>query len=111
MKKDWSILWSKKRDLSNLFFFISGEIPLDFTRPFRSKTVHFSEERIRSGAKKLIRNKNTAVQGRLDGFFKKVAKPAEEAGASNKKRKVLSCFPPMITFFYILITLPYLNLD
>ena len=42
-----------------------------------------SEERIRNGAKKLLKSKQKATQGRLDTFFKPVASPV-----AGKKRKV-----------------------
>ena len=44
---------------------------------------HHSEDRIRSGAKKLKKSKQGATQGRLDSFFKAVPSPASES-----KRKV-----------------------
>lgn len=39
----------------------------------------FSEDRIRSGAKKLKKSKQGATQGRLDSFFKAVPSPASES--------------------------------
>uniref|UniRef100_U5EXV5 Flap endonuclease 1 n=1 Tax=Corethrella appendiculata TaxID=1370023 RepID=U5EXV5_9DIPT len=54
----------------------------------------FNEERIRGGAKKILKSKNTATQGRLDSFFKvlpstpNIKRKQEEAKAnSNKKAK------------------------
>ncbi|KAH8018680.1 hypothetical protein HPB51_010507 [Rhipicephalus microplus] len=41
----------------------------------------FSEERIRNGAKKLLKGRNTTTQGRLDTFFK-----SETASEANKKK-------------------------
>jgi len=54
----------------------------------------FNEERIRNGAKKLAKARNTTTQGRLDGFFKVLPSPNagkrkadEKKSASNKKAK------------------------
>ncbi|XP_037071923.1 flap endonuclease 1-like isoform X2 [Pollicipes pollicipes] len=54
----------------------------------------FSEERIRNGAKKLAKARNTTTQGRLDSFFKVLPSPGagkrkadDKKSASNKKAK------------------------
>ncbi len=55
----------------------------------------FSEERVRSGAKKIVKSKSTATQGRLDAFFKVLPsttppvkrKTDEKKGNANKKVK------------------------
>ncbi|KAL7753682.1 Elongation of fatty acids protein 2 [Sorochytrium milnesiophthora] len=51
---------------------------------FMVKEKNFSEDRIRAGAKKLFKSRNTNVQGRLDGFF--TASPKPNADASNKRK-------------------------
>ena len=45
--------------------------------------TYHSEDRIRNGAKKLLKSKQKATQGRLDMFFKPVASPV-----AGQKRKV-----------------------
>ncbi|KFX98509.1 hypothetical protein O988_04303 [Pseudogymnoascus sp. VKM F-3808] len=45
----------------------------------------FSEERVRSGAAKLLKNLNSSQQARLEGFFKPIPKTDEEI--KNLKRK------------------------
>ena len=45
----------------------------------------FNEDRVRSGATRLQKNLKTAQQSRLEGFFKPVAKTAEQQ--ANLKRK------------------------
>ena len=45
----------------------------------------FNEDRVRSGATRLRKNLKTAQQSRLEGFFKPVAKTAEQQ--ANLKRK------------------------
>lgn len=45
----------------------------------------FSEERVRSGAAKLLKNLKSSQQARLEGFFKPVPKTEEEI--KNLKRK------------------------
>ena len=44
-----------------------------------------SEDRIRNGAKKLMKSKQGATQGRMDSFFKAVPSPM-----TDNKRKVCS---------------------
>ncbi|CAK9437225.1 uncharacterized protein LODBEIA_P16030 [Lodderomyces beijingensis] len=54
------------------------------------KQKGFSEDRIRSGAEKLKKGLKAGVQGRLDGFFTVVSKPAKETTPvkkNDKKRK------------------------
>ena len=56
-------------------------------------TVFYSEDRVRKGAEKLIKNMNAKQQGRLDGFFTVQAK-SDEKGKGPKpkvggKRKVM----------------------
>lgn len=46
----------------------------------------FSEERIRSGIKRLQKGLKTGTQGRLDGFFKVAPKTPEQLAAAKKKR-------------------------
>lgn len=53
------------------------EIDLKWTDPDEEGLVkfmcgdrQFSEDRVRSGAKKILKSKNTSTQGRLDSFFK-----------------------------------------
>nr|XP_037283600.1 flap endonuclease 1-like [Rhipicephalus microplus] len=52
----------------------------------------FSEERIRNGAKKLLKGRNTTTQGRLDTFFKvlpsdsSAKRKSETASEANKKK-------------------------
>ncbi|CAO1438374.1 unnamed protein product [Diamesa tonsa] len=54
----------------------------------------FNEDRVRSGAKKILKSKTTATQGRLDSFFKVLPstnpvkrKPDEKKGNAAKKAK------------------------
>ncbi|XP_054738864.1 flap endonuclease 1 [Anastrepha obliqua] len=46
----------------------------------------FSEERVRAGAKKIQKSKNTQTQGRLDNFFKTL--PSTNNNKATPKRKV-----------------------
>ncbi|XP_073987870.1 flap structure-specific endonuclease 1 [Rhodnius prolixus] len=50
---------------------------------------NFTEDRVRNGAKKLLRGKQSSTQGRLDGFFKVLsttpAAPAAKRKADDKK--------------------------
>ena len=78
------------------------EVDLKWTEPDEEGLVkflcgdrQFSEDRVRSGAKKIFKSKNTQTQGRLDGFFKvlpstntpkRKAEPAKST-ASGKKAK------------------------
>ncbi|KAK1130220.1 Elongation of fatty acids protein 2 [Melipona bicolor] len=53
----------------------------------------FNEERVRNGAKKLHKARNTSTQGRLDTFFKVLSSPnplkrkVEDSKTTNKKNK------------------------
>uniref|UniRef100_A0ABD2WN63 Flap endonuclease 1 n=1 Tax=Trichogramma kaykai TaxID=54128 RepID=A0ABD2WN63_9HYME len=54
----------------------------------------FNEERVRNGAKKLVKARNTGTQGRIDSFFKilpsttpQKRKQADDKKTSNKKAK------------------------
>ncbi|CAG9124522.1 unnamed protein product [Plutella xylostella] len=54
----------------------------------------FSEERVRNGAKKLMKARSGTTQGRLDGFFKVTTTPNpkrkaddDKKNAANKKAK------------------------
>ncbi|CCE64142.1 hypothetical protein TPHA_0G03010 [Tetrapisispora phaffii CBS 4417] len=47
----------------------------------------FSEERVRSGIKRLQKGLKSGVQGRLDGFFKVVPKTKEQLEAAKAKAK------------------------
>lgn len=63
----------------------------------------FNEERVRSGAKKILKSLKTATQGRLDSFFKVLPsstppsaqkrKPDDKKGNANKKLKTGSSKP------------------
>lgn len=59
-----------------------------FTSP-NNTLISSSEDRVRSGAKKLVRSKQGATQGRLDTFFKPVSSPA----AKRKVHKTSSHLP------------------
>ncbi|KAK7072717.1 Elongation of fatty acids protein 2 [Halocaridina rubra] len=68
-----------------------SQIELKWTEPDEEGLVTymcgekgFSEDRIRNGAKKLAKARNTSTQGRLDSFFKVLPTPGSEAN----KRKV-----------------------
>uniref|UniRef100_A0A1I8FWP4 Flap endonuclease 1 n=2 Tax=Macrostomum lignano TaxID=282301 RepID=A0A1I8FWP4_9PLAT len=51
----------------------------------------FNEERVRSGAKRLLKAKQTTVQGRIDSFFSVLQPPAGQQSASGgQKRKSLA---------------------
>ncbi|KAK9248677.1 PIN domain-like protein [Lipomyces tetrasporus] len=62
------------------------------------KEKGFSEDRVRNGASRLMKNLKTAQQGRLDGFFKVIPKEkpaggdkrkqADKAAEKNKKAKI-----------------------
>ncbi|GAB7352628.1 hypothetical protein MBLNU459_g3000t2 [Dothideomycetes sp. NU459] len=47
----------------------------------------FSEDRVRSGAARLSKNLKSAQQSRLEGFFKPVAKTAEEQASLKRKNE------------------------
>ena len=59
-----------------------------FTSP-NNTLISSSEDRVRSGAKKLVRSKQGATQGRLDTFFKPVSSPV----AKRKVHKTSSHLP------------------
>ncbi|XP_066946347.1 flap endonuclease 1 [Macrobrachium rosenbergii] len=66
------------------------EIELKWTEPDEEGLVKymceekgFSEERVRNGAKKLTKARNTSTQGRLDSFFKILPSPV----SNDNKRK------------------------
>ncbi|KAM7283440.1 flap endonuclease 1 isoform X1 [Ixodes scapularis] len=79
----------------------ASEIQLKWTDPdedglvkFLCEENGFSEERIRNGAKKLLKGRNTTTQGRLDSFFKVVPsegpsakRKSESKDEQNKKKK------------------------
>lgn len=46
----------------------------------------FNEERVRNGAKKLIKARGTTTQGRLDGFFKVVSTTPAKRKTEDKKK-------------------------
>ncbi|KAF2201665.1 flap endonuclease 1 [Delitschia confertaspora ATCC 74209] len=52
---------------------------------FLVEEKHFNEDRVRNGAAKLQKNMKTAQQSRLEGFFKPVAKTAEEKASLKRK--------------------------
>ena len=47
----------------------------------------FNEDRVRSGATRLQKNLKTAQQSRLEGFFKPVAKTAEQQAKLKRKNE------------------------
>ena len=47
----------------------------------------FNEDRVRSGATRLQKNLKTAQQSRLEGFFKPVAKTAEQQASLKRKNE------------------------
>jgi len=47
-----------------------------------------SEERVRNGVKRLLKNRKQTTQGRLDSFFKPIAKDSSHVKALVAKRKV-----------------------
>ncbi|CCF55502.1 hypothetical protein KAFR_0A00640 [Kazachstania africana CBS 2517] len=51
------------------------------------KDKGFSEERVKSGIKRLQKGLKSGVQGRLDGFFKAVPKTKEQLAAASAKAK------------------------
>lgn len=55
----------------------------------------FNEERVRNGAKKLHKARNTSTQGRLDSFFKVLP------SSTPPKRKVILLKQNLILLFYI----------
>jgi flap endonuclease-1 len=68
------------------------EIELKWTSPdeeglvqFMAEEKGFNEDRIRNGAKKIMKSKQGATQGRMDSFFKVVP-----SAASGLKRKVIT---------------------
>ncbi|OAL01251.1 flap endonuclease 1 [Phaeosphaeriaceae sp. SRC1lsM3a] len=52
---------------------------------FLVEEKHFSEDRVRNGAAKLTKNMKSAQQSRLEGFFKPIAKTAEEKASLKRK--------------------------
>ncbi|CAG4939012.1 unnamed protein product [Colias eurytheme] len=79
----------------------AGEIELKWTDPDEDGLVkflcgdkQFNEDRVRNGAKKLIKARSGTTQGRLDGFFKVLSttpnpkrKAEEDKKNANKKAK------------------------
>jgi len=70
----------------------AAEVDLKWNEPdvealvkFMCEEKGFNDERIRNGAKKLIKGRKTTTQGRLDGFFKVLPSPSS---GDNKKRKL-----------------------
>lgn len=68
----------------------AADVELKWTEPdveelvkFMCEEKGFNEERIRNGAKKLTKARNTATQGRLDGFFKVL--PSPTSGTNKRK--------------------------
>ncbi|KAK2579489.1 hypothetical protein KPH14_010802 [Odynerus spinipes] len=86
----------------------ADEIELKWSEPDEEGLVkylcgekQFNEERVRSGAKKLFKGRNTSTQGRLDSFFKilpstnstpQKRKIEEKKGASKKTKSSNSKF-------------------
>lgn len=78
-----------------------NDVQLKWTEPdeeglvkFLCEENGFNEERIRNGAKKLLKGRNTTTQGRLDNFFKVLPsepspkrKNEEKDKGANKKKK------------------------
>ncbi|XP_074645662.1 flap endonuclease 1-like isoform X2 [Tubulanus polymorphus] len=54
---------------------------------FMVKQKGFNEDRIRNGAKKLTKAKNTTTQGRLDGFFTVMSTSSSSTKRKNEKEK------------------------
>uniref|UniRef100_A0A1B6DYQ4 Flap endonuclease 1 n=1 Tax=Clastoptera arizonana TaxID=38151 RepID=A0A1B6DYQ4_9HEMI len=80
----------------------SSEVELKWNEPDEEGLVkylcgdkNFNEDRVRNGAKKLLKLKGNATQGRLDSFFKVLPaspntnkrKPEEKPTSANKKSK------------------------
>lgn len=72
----------------------AGEIELKWEKPDEEKLVEFmckengfSEDRIRNGAKKILKAKQSSTQGRMDSFFKVIPsnKPAVKRKSEDKK--------------------------
>lgn len=68
----------------------ADKVDLKWTEPDEEQLVKymcedkgFNEDRIRNGCKKLMKARNTATQGRLDGFFKVLPSPTNN---SNKRK-------------------------
>ena len=57
---------------------------------FMVREKGFSEERIRGGVKRLMKQRGTSAQGRLDSFFKPVPKSDADKAKLVAKRKVCS---------------------
>lgn len=55
---------------------------------FMSKGKGFAEERIRNGAKKILKAKKTSTQGRLDSFFKVIPSNKPEKRKVDDKKNV-----------------------
>lgn len=73
----------------------ANEIDLKWTPPKEDELIQylchekkFSEERVRSGIKRLQKGLKSGVQGRLDGFFKVVPKTKEQLEAAAAKAKL-----------------------
>ncbi|XP_066591250.1 flap endonuclease 1 [Prorops nasuta] len=73
---------------------VAEDIELKWSEPDEEGLVkflcgdkQFSEERVRNGAKKLLKARNTSVQGRLDSFFKVLpnSNPSSKRKADHKK--------------------------
>jgi len=71
------------------------EVELKWTKPDEDKLVEFmckqngfSEERIRNGAKKILKAKQSSTQGRMDSFFKVIPsnKPAVKRKSEDNKK-------------------------
>lgn len=83
-----------------------NEIDIKWTDPDEEGLIkflcgdrQFSEDRVRSGVKKILKSKSTSTQGRLDSFFKVLPstetpkrKGEEKKTASNKKAKTSGSF-------------------
>jgi len=54
---------------------------------FMSKKNGFAEDRIRNGAKKILKAKKTSTQGRMDSFFKVVPSPSSKTGKRKSEDK------------------------
>ena len=46
----------------------------------------FAEDRVRNGAKKLLKGRQGSTQGRLDSFFKVMPSTPTANGAANKRK-------------------------
>jgi len=72
----------------------ASEVELKWTEPdeeelvkFMCEAKGFNEDRIRNGAKKLVKARKTTTQGRLDSFFKVLPSPSNSANKRKSTEK------------------------